>query len=193
MKTRPGISRTLSQRSRARAPEAEGGEALAAKLRGELGTLFGRLADAVAAAANAAQEGTQAESGERSIEIGGRTGRLVFGYSIRVGLDGAKGEPFGHVAGGRPAASADAERQPIVDIIEEADAVVVIAEVPGVSEQDVTVTVDRDNRLRITTPPPLRYGRTVPLPAAVDSSRMSFACRNGILEVRLPRLDRGGA
>ena len=94
---------------------------------------------------------------------------------------------------GKPAASADAERQPMVDVIEEADSIVVIAEVPGASEADVTLSVDRDNRLRIATAPPLRYGRTVPLTAAVDAAKMSFSCRNGILEVSLPRVERGAA
>lgn len=193
MRRRPGIARTLSERSRPGGARVENAEALASVLGGDFGKLIGRLAEAVSDAAKTVKDstrsetGTASESGERRIDIGGRDGRLVFGYSVRVGLDGAEGQPFGHVAPGKAAPSADAERQPIVDVIEEEDAIVVIAEMPGAAEGDVSVTVDAANTLRIATPPPTRYGHAIALPGPVDQARMTVSCRNGILEVRLPR------
>jgi HSP20 family protein len=171
----------------------EAAEAAAQLFGGNLGTLLGRLADAVSEAAGKAGSHEQATKGERKIEIGGREGRLVFGYSVRVGLDGAEGAPFGHVAPGQAAPSPDAARQPIVDVIEEDDAIVVVAEMPGASEGDVTVTVDAANTLSIATPPPTRYGHSIALPCPVDEAGMTCACRNGILEVRLPRRTGGPA
>lgn len=135
--------------------------------------------------------GSDAAGGEKEVDIGGRKGRMVFGYSVRVGEHGPQSEAFGHVPDATAKATAEAPvRQPIVDIFEEAEAIVVIAELPGVGEHEATARVEGSDLL-IETPAPNRYRKRVALPGPVDAAGLSMACRNGILEVRLPR--RAGA
>jgi HSP20 family molecular chaperone IbpA len=46
-----------------------------------------------------------------------------------------------------------------------------------------------ENALLIDSAAPHAYRKRVALPAAVDAARMTVSCRNGILEVRLPRAE----
>lgn len=127
------------------------------------------------------------DGSEREIDIGGRKGRMVFGYTVRVGEHGPQSEAFGHVPETPAKATAEPPvRQPIVDIFEETDAIVVIAELPGVGEHEATARVEA-GALLIETPPPNRYRKRVALPGPVEAAGLTMACRNGILEVRLPR------
>jgi HSP20 family molecular chaperone IbpA len=124
----------------------------------------------------------QGESGqgERSLDIGGREGRVVFGYSIRT-ADG-KAEAFGHV----PSPQAPAARQPIVDIIEEADAILVIAEMPGVALAELSARIE-DGALVLESSGKTRWNKRIELPGAVTATGVTLGARNGIVEVRMPR------
>lgn len=92
--------------------------------------------------------------------------------------------------------------RPSLDMYRLADAIVVVAELPGVEEADLQVTVEA-GRLRIAgtrrspAPPapvePLQleidsgqFERTVALPADADSETVSAQFRQGLLTVRVP-------
>jgi len=73
-------------------------------------------------------------------------------------------------------------REPVVDVLDFGKEIVVIAEMPGVEEKDINISVD-GKRLRIKGG---QYSKTVDLPAKVDTSvRKSY--KNGILEIRLKK------
>lgn len=165
------IARRLSERSREDTPRVEASV--------QLGGMFDGLKGLVEGLGKLAQEAQRAEAG-------GKDGRVVVGYSIRT-LDGAM-QAFGHVPQPRGAAdpAMPEARTPIVDVFEEADAILVVAEVPGVDPERLTLAVEED-ALLIAGEGPVRYRHRVALPAPVDAGRMQRACRNGILEVRLPR------
>jgi HSP20 family molecular chaperone IbpA len=179
---RPGsLSRHLSERARAGDAPPTPGIALDGILGGlkELMEAVGRTAEAARA-----QDG-KAEP------------RVVFGYAINT-LDGAV-QAFGHVprAAGAAASAAAAPampdaRTPIVDVFEEAAVIVVVAEVPGLDPTALSLAVE-DGALRIEGGGAQRYSHRVALPAAVEAAAMTHACRNGILEVRLPRAAGHGA
>jgi HSP20 family protein len=129
--------------------------------------------------------GPEAGSGSGAHSAGG--GRLVFGYSIRMGEAGVSAEPFGNVAHqhhNRPAQPGAATRQPIVDIFEEVDGYLVVAELPGVQLQEITCTV-LDTILHIRTAGPRPYAKEVVLPGPANPESLSVSCQHGILEVRL--------
>lgn len=177
-----GIARMLSERARAGTAAPDSDAAAAEPLSGLMDGLK-RLAEALAQASAAPQAG----QGERAVEIGGREGRMVFGYSVRMGLDGAKAEPFGHVAPRAQATpAAAAARTPITDLFEEAEAIVVVAELPGAAEPDIALAVE-DGALAIAVAGAHPYAARIALPGPVDAAGLSRSLRNGILEVRLPR------
>jgi HSP20 family molecular chaperone IbpA len=193
---RPGIAnrsvaRMMSDRARAQGAVAPNAAEGAATAQGH-GLLDGIRAIAEKLA-DMAKDGAAQHSGggERSLDIGGREGRMVFGYTVRMGLDGAEAEPFGHVPPATPQPSgAPAPRRPITDLFEEKAAIVVVVELPGAAEQDITLAVE-DGALSVTTTGKHPYAARVDLPAAVEAAGMTRSLRNGILEVRLPRCCKG--
>jgi len=76
-------------------------------------------------------------------------------------------------------------REPIVDIFEEEDHIRVMAEMPGVKENEINLDI-HDNTLTISTDTPARkYYKEVELPNPVKKKAVESSYRNGILEVKL--------
>jgi len=144
-----------------------------------LGGLLGGLGQMLQGLQQAIEQGANSADGNR---------RLVVGYSLTVGPLGAEAQPFGDVAS--TATAEAAARQPIVDVFEETDAILVVAEVPGAAEGAVNTRVE-NGTLLIEAPPPRAYRKRIALPGPVDGAGLVATCRNGILEVRLPRLGSG--
>lgn len=164
MKRPVPLSRLLGERGRAAGAE----EAVQG--------LFGTLTDMLRR-----MEDLQQKAGEAKP-------RVVFGYSVRMGLDGAEVQRFGHVPEAARDAATPAPREPLVELHEEADALLVVAEMPGVAPDAVALEL-RGRELLITAPPSWR--RAVALPAPVRAEGLTQSCHNGILEVRLPRAEAG--
>jgi HSP20 family molecular chaperone IbpA len=135
-----------------------------------------------------------------------------------MGFRRVPGEPFGGLpedvveaslrilAGGRPAHPAIEETEfPALDVFETASDVVVEAELPGVEPADITVSagegliVIEGAKQEQTGPGRVNFlcmertfgaFRRVVLPgAAVDISRATAVCRDGILQVRVPKVE----
>ena len=97
---------------------------------------------------------------------------------------------------------------PAVDILESSDQYIVIAEVPGMSRDELDIRV-HEGRLTIAgerrerTPPCEQYhrverghgsfSRTFHLPVAVDGDRVTADLRNGVLTVICPKAADGAA
>lgn len=91
---------------------------------------------------------------------------------------------------------------PCVDVIEEDDEVRVEAEIPGVSPEDISVTLAEHSLVIRGEKKPEKTGgrnyhrsersygafrRVVPIPAEVDRERVDAAFRNGVLTVIIPK------
>ena len=70
----------------------------------------------------------------------------VYGFRMKVGLggDAVDIEPFGNVKVDKKSRHAVVHevREPLFDVIEEKDRIVVIAEMPGITASDISVAVD---------------------------------------------------
>ncbi len=116
--------------------------------------------------------------------------RAVYGFTIKTGLGGdqeVKVEPFGNVHKDQKTGEAVVKevREPMVDVFEERDHVLVVAEMPGISEEDVQLGL-QDDILTITAARgDKKYHKEVLLPANVAKEKMTHTCRNGLLEIRL--------
>jgi len=79
------------------------------------------------------------------------------------------------------------EKQPLIDVFEEEDYVVVLAELPGVDEQDVNMKVD-ENAITITAENATKkYLEVIKVPTCVKRDTVKFTYRNNILQVRLKK------
>ena len=114
--------------------------------------------------------------------------RGIYGFTVKVGLgdEGPSLEPFGNIR--RDAKSGRTEvqevREPMVDVFEEEDHLLVLAELPGIGKEDVRVEV-KDDVLTISAERgDKKYRKEVLLPRNISKEKMQVSCNNGVLEIK---------
>ena len=142
--------------------------------------------------------GELAEAGEelsRSGELKDSSGKIrgVYGINVRTALGDhgqteLKVEPFGNVRrGGAETPPGEDVREPLVDIHEEDDHVLVLVELPGVAKENVELKAV-DGRLELSAERgKTTFRKEVELPEKCSAERMNWECCNGILKVRFRR------
>ena len=134
-----------------------------------------------------------AESGEElrhTGEIGG-TGKGtkgIYGFTVKVGLgdQGPRVEPFGNIRQDKKTGEAVVQeiREPVVDLFEEKDCLLIVAEMPGIGVKDVQLEV-KDDMLTISAAKgEKKYRKEVLLPGSYPREKMRLTCNNGVLEIK---------
>lgn len=124
-------------------------------------------------------------------ELGqGENVKGIYGFSVKVGLGGKPSiEPFGNLhrdtRSGRTVVQE--VREPMVDVIEEEDHVLVLAEMPGISAEDVQVEVNDDLLTVVAEKKGKRYRKEILLPGNFQREKMLITCHNGVLEIKCLR------
>ncbi|NQW21975.1 MAG: Hsp20 family protein [SAR202 cluster bacterium] len=164
------------------------GEKGEATLEVGLGGLFKGIGGFLDLVSNMVEEGTEETTRAGGVEdLGGKL-KGVYGFSVRVGLGGKPViEQFGNVHETETGAMVTETREPLVDVLDEGDRFLVVAEIPGVREQDIQVDVAGDILGINAETKGRKYQKEVLLPSAVDSESMESSYRNGILEIKLPK------
>jgi HSP20 family protein len=158
-----------------------------------IGGFLGGLGQLIEKLGELAEKGEELKGVKEFGEKGGIHG--VYGFTIKSNLvpegksGGVKVEPFGNVRKddrtGRVRVHEVAE--PLVDVFEEPDHVLVVAELPGVGLDDIKIELHEDLLTISGESGPKKYRKEVLLPAAFPADSMSSTCRNGVLEVRFNR------
>jgi HSP20 family protein len=157
-----------------------------------LGGLLGGLGGMIEKLGELAKAG---EELSRSGEFKDASGKIrgVYGINVKTALgEGGqteiKVEPFGNVrrtTSDRP--PGEDIREPLVDIHEEDDHVLVLVELPGVAKENVNLQL-ADGRLELSAERgKTTYRKEVDLPEGCSAEHMSWECSNGILQVRFDR------
>ena len=125
-------------------------------------------------------------------------GPFVYGYSMSVGPDGKPIiQEFGNVKPSRrpgmfgmeqPALEPTDSREPMVDVISEAEQVRVVAELPGVEKSDIKTTISEDTLTIKVDTATRKFYKEVPLPAGVDPESSKANYNNGVLEIVLRKV-----
>lgn len=147
-----------------------------------------------------------AEKGERlqkSGEVSSSDEKVKGAYDIdiRVGMGGAgeekdrgpKIEPVGPARVERERAKATVQpiREPLVDIFDEENGLLVVAQLPGVECKEIELEL-RDDILSIHAEHDgLRYQKELLLPRTFSKDQMHATCRNEVLEIRMTDTDGG--
>lgn len=110
----------------------------------------------------------------------------VFGFSIKT-LAGEKTiiEPFGNIKKTPKGPTVEEEREPITDVFDEKEEVIVMAEMPGINEEGISVSLKTDILEIKAVSKDRKYRKEVLLPAKVKPETLSLSYKNGILEVRI--------
>lgn len=123
-------------------------------------------------------------------------GPFVFGLNMKMGPNGMpQFVPFGNVKQQDsdeevPVYEVHDTREPLTDVIEEEDEVIVVAEMPGCSKENIELKandmgltiIGRDEEGKD------KFETTVELPSKVNLNRAKANYRNGILEIRLNKI-----
>lgn len=156
-----------------------------------LGGLFGSLSGIAEKLSELAEKGEELRrEGTFEPSSGPKGVKGVYGFTVKVGIgrDKVQVEPFGNIKqdeSGKPTV-AD-EREPIVDIFDETDHVLVVVELPGVEEAEVKTELKDDVLLISAAGKDRRYRKEVLLPRKFPAAALSRCFRNGVLEVRLAK------
>ena len=96
--------------------------------------------------------------------------------------------PFGNIRRTEKGPIIDEVREPLVDLFDEGDMVSIVVELPGVEEKDIQTEVSGDT-LKLTTATKGRtYAKEIELPCAVEEGKLESFYKNGVLEIRLPKV-----
>lgn len=148
------------------------------------GGLFKGLGNLIDLASKLSEEGV-----ERKGEIKGlpRGAKGVYGFSVRTLAGKPVLETFGNIRETAKGPVVEEIREPIVDVFDEEDHILVIAELPGVSEDKIKVEVAGDILNLTASGKDRKYAKEILLPSKVkaDSARSSY--KNGVLEITLKK------
>ncbi len=139
--------------------------------------------------------GGEAQELSRTGEIHGKGDakdvKGVFGFTVKVGLgdQGVRVEPFGNVRTDKTSGKAIVQemREPMVDVFEEKDFVLVVAEMPGVDADDIELDVQEDVLTVSAKREDRKYRKEVLLPGSFRRDRMTVSCNNGVVEIKCQR------
>jgi len=136
--------------------------------------------------------GQLAETGRelrRAGEISGPEdkARAVYGLRVKLGLggDAVDIEPFGNLKFDKRSRHPVVQevREPLVDVLEEPNRILVISEMPGVTKDDVSVSIDDDVMSIKAERKEKKYRKEVLLPKPVSREPISISCNNGIVQI----------
>ena len=155
-------------------------------LQSGLGGILKGLGDLVEKLGELAEKGeTLSRTGEFST---GKGLKGVYGFSVKVvpGGEGFKVEPFGNIGPDKATGESVVHelREPMVDVFEEADHVLVVAEMPGIGPDDVRVEIRDDVLIISAEKGDKKYHKEVLLPQSFSRENLKISCQNGILQVR---------
>ena len=115
----------------------------------------------------------------------------VYGWTYRVSSDG---KPVFQEFGNIPKVSSSkpdnlpGSREPLVDVQETDKHITVIAEIPGVSKEDVDLEVTKDSLTIKVDTPERKYYKDVQLPEEIDEDSGDAKFNNGVLSIKLNKL-----
>ena len=153
-----------------------------------LGGLFKGIEKLVDLAGKLDEKGGTSKVGEINFDHIRKGMKGVYGFTINTAGGGSpKVETFGNIKKTPEGPKVDEEREPITDIFDEKDEVMVIVEMPGIEESDIEIDL-KDDILEISAKNKNRtYRKELLLPLKVQQQNLSYKFTNGILEIKIKK------
>jgi len=148
------------------------------------GGLFKGLGNLIDLASKLSEEGV-----ERKGEITGlpKGAKGVYGFSIRTLAGKPVIESFGNIRETAKGPVVEEVREPMIDVFDEENRILVIAELPGVSESEIKVEITGDILNLTASDRDRKYAKEILLPSKVNPDSVKTAYKNGILEIILEK------
>ena len=153
-----------------------------------LGGLFKGIEKLVDLAGKLEEKGGISKEGEINFDHIKKGMKGVYGFTINTAGGGTpKVETFGNIKKTPEGPKVDEEREPITDIFNEKNEIVIIAEMPGIEEIDLKIDL-KDDILEISAVSKNRtYRKELLLPVKVIKQNLHHKFTNGILEIRIKK------
>lgn len=153
-----------------------------------LGGVFKGIGNLLDLVSKMTEEGKEEYTRTGEIKGLGDKAKGVYGFSVKVGLGGKPViKEFGNIQATEDGTVVAEAREPLVDVLDEGDHLMVIAELPGVKEGDINLKVKEDVLELTAETKDRKYSKELLLPCPVDDSTMDSSYRNGILEIKLAK------
>jgi HSP20 family protein len=159
---------------------------------GGLDGLLGGLSQLMESLSDLAKTGQDLRESSKTWEVsGGTPGREfkgVYGFNVRMGLGDKqpKVEPFGNIRPdkktGRPVVQEVSE--PVVDLFEETDHTLIVAEMPGIAVENVKLEFKEDVLTLSAERGQKKYLKEITLPKTYTREQAQVTCNNGIVEIK---------
>ncbi|MDO8673302.1 MAG: archaeal heat shock protein Hsp20 [Dehalococcoidia bacterium] len=155
-----------------------------------LGDLFKGIGNLLEMVNDMAGEGKPETS--RTGEVRGPGGaKGVYGFSVKVGLGGKPViEPFGNIHSADGGSQVSEVREPLVDVFDETDHVLIVVELPGVAESAIKIEVKDDILTLSAEGRDRKYAKELLLPYVVDPSTVKQSYQNGVLEIQVGKVEK---
>jgi len=148
------------------------------------GGLFKGIGNLIDLASKLSEEGVEKKGVIRGLPKGAKG---VYGFSIRTLAGKPVIETFGNIRETKKGPVVEEVREPIVDVFEEKDHILVIAELPGVSEDEIKIEVAGDILNLTASDRDRKYAKEILLPSKVKASSLKTSFKNGILDITLEK------
>jgi HSP20 family protein len=154
-----------------------------------LGGLFKGIEKLVDLAAELNEKGGEVnKEGEIDLSHLKKGMKGVFGFSIKSAAGGKNVvESFGNIKKTPQGPKVEEEREPITDIFDEKEEVVVMAEMPGLHEEGISTELKEDILMIRGVNKQRSYYKEVLLPSKVKPATLTSSYKNGILEIRIKK------
>jgi HSP20 family protein len=111
----------------------------------------------------------------------------VYGFSIKTMAGKSVIESFGNIKDTRKGPVVEEVREPMVDVFDEKNRILVIAELPGVSESEIKIEVNGDILNLVASDKDRKYAKEILLPCKVAPDSVKTTYKNGILKIILEK------
>lgn len=153
------------------------------------GGFLGGLADLIEKLGELADKGKELKGTGEISDLGiGKQLKGVYGFNVKVGLgdDKVKVEPFGNIVRDTKSGQAVVQevREPMVDLFEESDHLLIVAEMPGIGLADVQLDVKDDVLTIDARKGDKKYHKELLLPHSFTKQKMEVSCNNGMVEIK---------
>jgi len=154
-----------------------------------LGGLFKGIEKLVDLAGNLQDEKEITKEGEIKLDHLKKGMKGVYGFTIKSAVGGGKStvETFGNIKKTPEGPKVEEEREPMTDMFDEKDEIVIIAEMPGIEENDLKIDLKGDILDISAERNTRKYHKELLLPAKVKKEKMKVKYNNGILEIRIKK------
>ena len=141
--------------------------------------------------------GELAKTGEQLSRTGeihgaGKDVKGIYGVTVKVGLgdDRPVVEPFGNIRKDRESGHTVVQevREPVVDVFEEEDHVLIVAEMPGIEVKDIKIEIRDDILTLFAQKGKKKYRKEVLLPGSFGEDKIEVSCKHGIVEIKCMKL-----